>query len=52
MAKKQNTFEKRRRDMEKKLRAEDKRKKRILRKANAAEAAEAAKVAPAESADD
>jgi hypothetical protein len=31
--KNQNTFEKRRRDMEKKLRAEDKRKKRIKRKA-------------------
>jgi hypothetical protein len=32
MAKNQNTFEKRRRDMEKKMRAEDKRKKRQLRK--------------------
>jgi hypothetical protein len=33
MAKKnQNTFEKRRRDMEKKLRAEDKRKKKLQRK--------------------
>ena len=32
MAKNQNTFEKRRRDMEKKMRAEDKRKKRQVRK--------------------
>jgi hypothetical protein len=36
MAKKnQNTFEKRRRDMEKKMRAEDKRKKRLKRKVEA-----------------
>jgi len=31
--KNQNTFEKRRRDMEKKLRADEKRKKRLARKA-------------------
>ena len=37
MAKNQNTFEKRRRDMEKKLRAEDKRKKRAKRKEDGGE---------------
>jgi hypothetical protein len=34
--KNQNTVEKRRRDMEKKLRAEDKRKKRLARRADSA----------------
>jgi hypothetical protein len=34
--KNQNTVEKRRRDMEKKFRAEDKRKKRLARKADSA----------------
>jgi hypothetical protein len=49
MAKRQNTFEKRRRDMEKKLRADEKRRKRQKKKEVAIAAIPAVRlVAPAE----
>ncbi len=50
MAKNQNTFEKRRREMEKKLRAEDKRKRRLTKKIPGA-APVSRDVAPPEDAD-